>query len=310
MLVFVIFSVMVGAALGSFCCCQAWRIYYKNKKHKDLGKRSVCLSCGRKLKWSENIPIFSWILQKGKCRRCGAKIGSAELISEILGGIFGGVLGVKFLDNFIKAVFKDWRLWEEMPVSLETWILGFGALLIVVIFTIMGIIAIYDAKWGEMPVKLLWVAVGLSVIFAGVRICNNSLVEREYDCCPSGAQCIVGVCIGKGLDFELVKKDLLELGGSIVLLAGIYYILYKVSREKWVGGGDWILCLAIALVLGKPFLALLELSLSNVLGLAVMLPVNARKKGKTRREIPFGPFLVVACMVIFCLEGVLGSLGV
>ena len=273
----IIFSATVGAAFGSFACCQAWRIYYEHKKKKILGKRSVCLKCGKTLDWFENIPIFSWVFLRGKCRKCGAPIGKMEIVVEILGAILGGVLGYK--------------IWGEF-----SWFEAIGWLLIVVIFVLMAIVAIYDAKWGEMPTRLLWLIVGFSILFAGVKICQKSLVEKEYDCCPAEAQCIVGTCKGKTLDFDSLKTELIDLSGSILLLAGVYYVLYKISKEKWVGGGDWILCLSVALVLGKPFLALIELSLANILGLIVMLPQKNRKK-----MIPFGPFLVVACIAIFCL---------
>ena len=57
----------------------------------------------------------------------------------------------------------------------------------------------------------------------------------------------------------------LNLIGSVAILAGIYYLLYKISREKLVGGGDWILALAIAIMLGSWWLALIALFLSNFL---------------------------------------------
>ena len=92
----VVMGVCLGAVLGSFVCCQAWRIRYKTEGKKELGKRSVCLKCGRKLRWYENIPIISYILQRGKCRGCGEKIGKAEIVSEIIGAVFLGILGYKY----------------------------------------------------------------------------------------------------------------------------------------------------------------------------------------------------------------------
>ena len=42
-IVFSILMFVVGAAVGSFLCCQAWRLRYKELGKKRLGKRSVCL---------------------------------------------------------------------------------------------------------------------------------------------------------------------------------------------------------------------------------------------------------------------------
>ena len=274
MVLVIIFCVVLGAVLGSFSCCQAWRIRYKVEKKGELGKRSVCLSCGKKLRWYENMPIVSWVLQRGKCRKCGKKIGTAEIMSEVLGGVFGGMVGVKFLDKIMTGELGDGitklLFYGNTAVlgTAELWLMITEILLIVAIFTTMGIIAIYDAKWGEMPAKLLWVTVGLGVVFAGIGVYQGN--------------------------------SLFDLGISVLLLAGTYYILYKVSREKWVGGGDWILCLSIALVLGEPLLALVELSLANFLGMIVMLP--RKKRGKM---IPMGPFFVVAGVLIFSFSDLL-----
>ncbi|HXV22659.1 MAG TPA: A24 family peptidase [Alphaproteobacteria bacterium] len=45
--------------------------------------RSGCTCCGAALRWYELIPIFSWLSQAGRCRRCDSVIGWIPLISEI-----------------------------------------------------------------------------------------------------------------------------------------------------------------------------------------------------------------------------------
>src|SRR5688572_11782095 len=35
-----------------------------------LGGRSFCHSCGKTLRWYELVPVLSYLLQKGRCRRC------------------------------------------------------------------------------------------------------------------------------------------------------------------------------------------------------------------------------------------------
>lgn len=50
---------------------------------------SRCDSCGEKLKFYHNIPIFGWIFLKGKCGFCKNKIPSIAVISEIVGGMLG-----------------------------------------------------------------------------------------------------------------------------------------------------------------------------------------------------------------------------
>ena len=69
---------VLGAAFGSFACCQAWRIY----KH-DKSALSHCMKCDYKLKWYDNIPVLSWLMLGGKCRKCRKPIGAAEILSEL-----------------------------------------------------------------------------------------------------------------------------------------------------------------------------------------------------------------------------------
>ena len=86
-IVFYVLMYILGAVMGSFLLCQAWRLRYKTEKKKSLGKWSVCLSCKKRLEWFDNIPIFSWIFLRGKCRYCKKKIGCAEILAEILMGV-------------------------------------------------------------------------------------------------------------------------------------------------------------------------------------------------------------------------------
>ena len=46
--------------------------------------RSFCFSCGRIVYWYDNIPIFSYLLLRGRCRHCGDSFGIRTLVMEIL----------------------------------------------------------------------------------------------------------------------------------------------------------------------------------------------------------------------------------
>ena len=266
----VIFFAVMGAVLGSFACCQAWRLRYKETGKKDLGKRSVCLHCGKKLTWKENIPIVSWVLQKGKCRKCGKKIGKAELLAELGGAAAFGIVGWKVCGGYAELIGNcgfglTWLCQQDVPMVL----IWANAALVAIFLTISIVLAVYDAKWRELPLGLLIALNAVGVVYATVNLVFGEM--------------------------EIVK--LLE---GIGILAGVYYLLYFLSKEKLVGGGDWILCLAIAMVLGDPWLAIWVLFLSNFIGAIVMLP-------QKKKKIAFGPFLVVAFVIVFAFSDVILS---
>jgi prepilin signal peptidase PulO-like enzyme (type II secretory pathway) len=127
----------------------------------------------------------------------------------------------------------------------------------------MILLAVYDAKWQEMPMGALVYVIVMGLAFAIVEVAR----------------------VGVSLD------SILSTAGSVALLAGTYYLLYFFSKERLVGGGDWMLCLAIGLILGKWQLALVELFLANFLGSIAML-------GFKKKKAAFGPFLIVAFVAI------------
>lgn len=85
-----IYFFWIGAALGSFFNVLLDRI---PRKESVIFPSSHCDSCGYKIKWYENIPIVSYIFLKGKCRKCGAKIGMRSVIIEVLFGLIFGIIG-------------------------------------------------------------------------------------------------------------------------------------------------------------------------------------------------------------------------
>lgn len=78
----IIISGVLGACFGSFLNVAAHRSI---QGRKWWGKeRSVCESCGHVLSVYELIPVLSWLVQCGKCRKCGAKLSVRYIFVEVL----------------------------------------------------------------------------------------------------------------------------------------------------------------------------------------------------------------------------------
>ena len=78
---FLIIFFIFGAIMGSFYHLVATRL---SNDESIIFPGSHCTKCNHKLKWYENIPIISYIIQKGKCRSCNANIPLSCLIVEII----------------------------------------------------------------------------------------------------------------------------------------------------------------------------------------------------------------------------------
>jgi leader peptidase (prepilin peptidase) / N-methyltransferase len=74
-----------GLAIGSFLNVVAARV---PEKRSIVSPGSACMSCGHELSWYENIPVVSWLVLRGKCKSCGARIGvvypAVELVTALL----------------------------------------------------------------------------------------------------------------------------------------------------------------------------------------------------------------------------------
>jgi leader peptidase (prepilin peptidase)/N-methyltransferase len=58
-------------ALGSFLNVVAARVPLRRSVVRPA---SACMSCGQELAWHDNVPVVSWLLLRGRCRSCGARI--------------------------------------------------------------------------------------------------------------------------------------------------------------------------------------------------------------------------------------------
>ena len=167
---------------------------------------------------------------------------------------------------------------SSTTVNVETtsvleWV-KFAAVLLLT--TSLGFLAIYDGLYGELPNLALWITLGLSVVVA---------IVSHLD----AFQCDV----------------LLDMVLAVAILGGLYYLLYLISKGEWVGDGDWVLGTIIAIALGKPWLALVALFLSNFIACIVMLPFM---KGKKKKQIYFGPFLVIAFVITITFSVLIESM--
>ena len=63
----IVIALFLGAAVGSFLNVCILRV---PKNESVVTPGSHCLSCREKIEWFDNIPVFSFIFLKGRCRHC------------------------------------------------------------------------------------------------------------------------------------------------------------------------------------------------------------------------------------------------
>jgi leader peptidase (prepilin peptidase) / N-methyltransferase len=85
-IIFDLFAFVLGAAIGSFLNVCIYRLPLDLSINKP--RRSFCPNCKQPIPWQQNLPLLSWIVLRGRCAKCGARIAfryfAVELVTALL----------------------------------------------------------------------------------------------------------------------------------------------------------------------------------------------------------------------------------
>ena len=85
---------VLGLCLGSFLNVCILRLWHEDRKKRSLlHPPSTCPQCKQRIAWRDNIPVFSWLWLRGKCRWCHKRISIQYPIIEAGVGVLW-VVGV------------------------------------------------------------------------------------------------------------------------------------------------------------------------------------------------------------------------
>lgn len=83
---FAVFAFVLGAAVGSFLNVGIYRLPRDISVNKP--RRSFCPACKAPIPWHQNVPLLSWLVLRGRCANCGARIAfryfGVELLTALL----------------------------------------------------------------------------------------------------------------------------------------------------------------------------------------------------------------------------------
>jgi leader peptidase (prepilin peptidase)/N-methyltransferase len=84
--------VMIGCAVGSFLdVC----IYRLPRRESLAWPGSHCPQCNTPIAWYDNLPVVSYLVLRGRCRRCAARIPVRYLVVELVtGALFVGLVSL------------------------------------------------------------------------------------------------------------------------------------------------------------------------------------------------------------------------
>jgi leader peptidase (prepilin peptidase)/N-methyltransferase len=89
-------AALFGLIIGSFLNVVAWRL---PRGQSLVRPRSKCPGCDTQLKAYDNIPLFSWLALRGRCRGCGERISARyPVVEAITAALYVLVVAVKHDD--------------------------------------------------------------------------------------------------------------------------------------------------------------------------------------------------------------------
>ena len=136
--IYLLFIALVcGACAGSFLNCAALRYVTGEKLSRG---RSHCPDCGHILGGLDLFPLLSWLLLKGKCRYCGAKVAGRYPLTEALSALVWCTTAARFGPT-----------WQTVEHCL--------------LFSLLLVLALIDYDTLEIPGGLLIAGIGVFIMF-------------------------------------------------------------------------------------------------------------------------------------------------
>ncbi|NLB80533.1 MAG: prepilin peptidase [Clostridiaceae bacterium] len=170
---------IIGCIFGSFINVVLSR--------KDWYKgRSRCDTCGYVLKWVDLIPIISFCLLKGKCRKCHSKIGALHLASELYMGCGFAVVSIYFQHSMMAAMIQIaaiiflgiYAISDTKEYAVSTLYL-YGGLMTVSLLRMIDILSMADAQ------KAAIFVITHGIVYAVFRLVakkvQNHIGEGDFD---------------------------------------------------------------------------------------------------------------------------------
>lgn len=248
-----------GLCIGSFLNCLTYRLEKAGGFVEGRSKKKTGFFMGRSF-----------------CPKCKHKLGASDLIPIV------SFLMLKGKCRYCKKKISSQYLLVEVFVGLlfvlilqhitggfliisPVFVLWF--LYLVVVFSLLVVIFLFDLKHYIIPDVIIYPAIAAALLFR-----------------------IAGVFIFG------IRTNITSALISAVCASMFFFIIWLVSRGKWMGFGDVKLAFFMGLFLGWPNI-LVALFLAFLIGSLVGLVLISLAKKKFKSEVPFGPFLIIGTLL-------------
>ena len=234
---------ILGSLWGSFSNVCIYRLPNNGNVAKG---RSFCPNCKNKIKWFDNIPFFSYLFLKGKCRECSKPISFQYFIVELLSAI-----------SFVV-------IFHIYGASITTLLLLILSIFFIIIFFI-------DLKHFIIPNVLTFPL----MIIGFLKSFDPNLNQTIF---PNYINSLIGGLFGYSIIWSII------------------FFYKKIRKKEGMGLGDAKLMAVIGFWFGWisiPF----TIFISSTVALIIVVPSLINQSRKMSSEIPFGPYIIIGCIL-------------
>ncbi len=224
------FIFALGAIVGSFLNVVAYRM--------PLGKSlvrppSACPSCGTRLTWRENFPIFGWLLLRGRCRFCKSRVSPEYPIVELVVALlFASTFVLWFMDPSPLPLIGVSR-WHWVPEWANAGVLRTFPyyLLILTMISVLVAVTLIDAKTFIIPIELPVLLGGVALVVHPAYALWLTLTETTHRVIEEPHAWVIPTASGPMLG--------LALGGGIGVAIAALLLHKGVIRRSFSDFEEW-----------------------------------------------------------------------
>ena len=279
-----IFLFLFGIAIGSFLNVVIFRYDPDKKLFSGIGGRSHCMSCRKTLRWFELIPLFSFLIQFGRCRSCKARLSFQYPLLELITGLI-----------FVLVPYVLTPISGEIPYfQIGLWLLVFISLLILTV----------------VDLRLYIIPDGLNIFIGILALANLAFLYMQSDFGSLSGELyhtLSGLTRtgfegsflgGHAMLFFVTDSPLINSAMGAAFGLAFFGGIYVLTRGRGMGFGDVKLALPAGFLLGLPDMILATM-LAFIIGALFGLGLMALKRKTMKQMIPFGPFIELGVTLVF-----------
>jgi leader peptidase (prepilin peptidase)/N-methyltransferase len=160
-------AVVLGLLIGSFLNVVIHRV---PAGESVVHPGSRCPACGTQLAWRDNVPIFSWLLLRARCRSCGVRISARYPLVEAGCAVLFAAMAARigWEPELAAYLVASAALLALAVIDLDTKRLPDVIVLPTAAATtvLLAAAAVVDDQWGDFGRAVLGGLLGFGVLFA------------------------------------------------------------------------------------------------------------------------------------------------